>query len=744
MIVYRLKFQDAETFLAAAGPQLGIAQGTTNNADATLNITSEPLGERLFVSGTAKMLEKFQQVAELVDSDPNLDPEVLEIDPPYLHTYPVLVDPKVAFSVLQTMLESSNARMAQDEDSGAITVLGNKDVHNLVQSTLDTLSGKVGEGFAMIKVTQIDAADALGILQTIFGQDSLSSEEGGSKGPVLLADSYLGQIIVKGTVQQVAQVKAMVKTLDENAEPGVTGPRSGTVLIPMDESDKDRLEPMIPDLLKMANRDENPFQVIRPQDRKNFDRKMRGDALDQMEELMRENGLIDPDESTPDTESRDRRAVPNGRRKADFGWQSPLNHASALVALAAGPSLQCASILLQEEETGSDKKSPNPDYLPPPQKKSVPGAPIQFRFTDYGLTIESDDLDAVEDMESAIRSFLGEASAPQKPTFFYLKHRGVEEVKLLLEEVFGLVESGGGGGGGLMGGMMNNMMGGAGDLLGGLLDSGLDEGSASMVLEGDVTFTMDVRFNALLVSGATGNDLSSINQLIEIFDQPQGPVDPDLQGEFRTIDVVHREATDLVERVREQLPELIYDPNQKSGQAGNAEMANALKAMQALAGGKGGGNSADVEKQKAKAVLGVDELTNRVLVTGPDHIYEKIYKVVVELDIPDLSEPKASETLPSLTGGRATLRVLQKKFGALIEVEEAEEGEGESPSNSKNSRPSGAQPGDNNAARNAMINAMRQQMQRAQQSQRASGGRGGGAGGRGGGAGGRGGGRGGR
>ena len=160
------------------------------------------------------------------------------------------------------------------------------------------------------------------------------------------------------------------------------------------------------------------------------------------------------------------------------------------------------------------------------------------------MTVESDDLDAVEDIEAAISNFLGESTELQLPTFFVLKYRKAQEVQRLLESILGLSDggtsAGGGEGGGLLAGMASNMLPG-GNLLDGLLDGGEGGGTGSE-LEGDVGIGTDVRSNTLWVTGATANDLSLINSLIEYWDRAEGEIKLELFGETRMIKVYHRDA----------------------------------------------------------------------------------------------------------------------------------------------------------------------------------------------------------
>ena len=301
----------------------------------------------------------------------------------------------------------------------------------------------------------------------------------------------------------------------------------------MSPEDQSRLAPALPDLLGSVGRS-NPFTVVRPKQRKGLEERIRrGDLQDSMEN--RSDGDLF-DETLNGRRPRSNEGVRLKRPAGGFGASlqkkpaSFLHQASALAFLALGADKVnlVSNMMLFQQDGGTETQGDGLGYRPPAKQKSVPNAPIEFRFTEYGLTVESDDLDAVDDIEAAIASFLGESTEVQMPALFPLQYRDVQEMQQLLESILGLsgggAVGGGEGGGNPLAGMMNNMLPG-GDLLDGLLGGGgaADIGSA---LEGEVTFGGDVRFNELWVTGATASDLVMITSLIDYWDRPEGEIKP--------------------------------------------------------------------------------------------------------------------------------------------------------------------------------------------------------------------------
>ena len=262
----------------------------------------------------------------------------------------------------------------------------------------------------------------------------------------------------------------MVEKLDMNATLPDTGPRTGRRIIEMSESEQDSLLPMLEDLLQMNGR-QNKLKIIMPEDRKDIRSRIitpaADDDLPSLFDLPGGSGSFKPTQ-------------PQGRSYRGSHLFRSANEAVFLISSVLGTNHIATSLLAPLQETApsapNDGVFRDQDYLPAPKQESVPGSPIEVKFTEFGMVLDSKDFDALDDLETEIYNRLGAVSDTQGPQFFQLVYRSADEMLGFLEEYYGLVDSGGGGGGGaggIMGGMMSNMLGGGGDLLGGLLGGDL-------------------------------------------------------------------------------------------------------------------------------------------------------------------------------------------------------------------------------------------------------------------------------
>ena len=137
IFTYVLKHYDPEQFLIVSRPLLGIKDGAYARDDGSLIITVDPAKNRFILKGTPSAVEKFKNIAAILDV--GADAEDFNTERPYLKSYPVSTDPEVAFKVVETMLDGTNARVGQDATSGAIVVRGRKEHHKLVRATIAIL-----------------------------------------------------------------------------------------------------------------------------------------------------------------------------------------------------------------------------------------------------------------------------------------------------------------------------------------------------------------------------------------------------------------------------------------------------------------------------------------------------------------------------------------------------------------------------------------------------------------------------
>jgi hypothetical protein len=413
--------------------------------------------------------------------------------------------------------------------------------------------------------------------------------------------------------------------------------------------------------------------------------------------------------------------------------------ALASYQLGVGSQILGSAVLahpyLQEDEALIGQNSQSRDildgYRPPDQIVSVPGSEITVRFSHGKVIISSKDLDALDDLEYAIKREIGNKSELEVPTIYPIAHRSVNDIKSILEAQFGMASSSGGDGGNPLGNIARNML--PIGLLDGLMGGGSAGGSGSTQLEGDVKFNVDVPLNYLFVSGATSSDLDLISFYIDILDQPNPAHNVDLVGKTYPIKIRHRDPEEVRTMVEESVPQYIDKSKNDGNQQQNNDMQQMQRMMQMFAGGGRGGSSGSNQEQKeAKARLTIDTARSLLIVTGPAHIYEKILEIVEQVDFPKEEKPRTSAFLDRPKMDADTFKsIMEATFPGIEFKQNGASSTTTSPATTAGNRNTGTGGGQGNQGQATTPN--QDQMRRAMEMMRGMQQQGGGGGGRGGG-----------
>jgi hypothetical protein len=599
-----LKHISAELFVDRIAKIHGLDENNRSD-DLIVLIDSTPGTQRLIIRGTPEKILDIEKLAAI--SDVEMDAIAGSDDDPLItRRYPVKRDTQETFEVLDRLLfeEGGGARIIQGSETGFITVRGRKRDHGVVGEYLGLLEENSG-GFRTVELTNGNATGIAADTQVVLGITS----ENLAESVKLLPDDDRDFIMVKGTPIQVTEAVQIIEELDRKAAPVTDGLRTIRRAIPMSAGDRDRILESFTDVWPTMGRD-NPFEVRPPLSEE------------------KDGGLFRKREKRPSDWLDDQGSVLKQRL---FEY-----------AVIASPSfaMGLSQSYLQSPDDPSPGDKINPEsYQLPEQIKSVPGAPMRIWGTEFGIIIESEDLDAGDDAVYLVDQLLGEESEEVKPQIYQLKHVEATYMKSKLEAYYGLSDGGGGGGGGLLTDIADNVM---GDAAGGMVDSLFGGGggaSAASTLEGDVTIHADSRLNYLWVMGATENDLVLIDAAIRITDVSTSPQNPETAGQFFVIVVKHRDPEEIKTAVESFMEPYFKDPD--SGQQGGGnEAANMMKAMRQAMGGGGGGGGGETEDKKPRGYLSVDKKTGQLHFLGPESIFVQVQRYVNSVDVPEVETPR--------------------------------------------------------------------------------------------------------
>ena len=736
---HTLKHYDPEQFMLVSRRLLDIPESAYQRDDGSLVIVVDPSSNRLILKGTPTAIEEFKTIADVVDVASNLDDTTTER--PYLKSYPVFTDPEVARKVMETMLDGTDATVGQDAATGAIVLRGRKEHHKLAQDTIATLRGETGT----TRIVQLQNSSASTILAAVQSLMNISNDAESTKGPKLLANTVQNYIVVRGTPAEIFETEQMIQQLDSAQQLDPDRVRTNARVVKMPPAKRDDLMEAVQDYWPATGR-KNSLRIIMPEDRKKSIRgrsRFRSPAQE-AEDLF--NSIRNDSAEEGERRPSPRTKVEGSQSKhLNPSWfRSTLSPAALMTGLLTSP--------VQELPTSNGARSgeaappirSGQDYTAPPALTSVPGSPVTIKGTAFGILIESDDLDALDDLENMLMQEAGSEGTDQGLSIFYLKYKKAALIKAALESMFGLSSgSSGGGGGDLLSGMVGNMAGGgAGDLLDGILGGSSSSASGAVIaLEGDVQAGLYVPLNLIYISGATQSDLEIIQDAIEVFDQPSAPQDPELAGQFWSIQIRHRDPENVFALVQSQMAVYIQSEEQGNKEGGNAQ-EQVAKLVRNMAGG--GGEESDPSQDLPTIRIDLDSETDQILITGPEFIYLQVLSLVERIDTPEDISRKTTLVLGRGQVTPSSLKILQQTFGKKFVVvdedsDSADESknEGDSKDKSKDTKAAQKEQADRAAQQQKRANDLFRNLRNAQGGGRGQGGGGGGRG-QGGGGGGRG------
>jgi hypothetical protein len=273
-----------------------------------------------------------------------------------------------------------------------------------------------------------------------------------------------------------------------------------------------------------------------------------------------------------------------------------------------------------------------------------------------GLVIASEDTAALDEFQRLLDTLTsGAQAATGGTTVFYLTHAKAAQAAETLERILA----------GTMSAPTSSTSGAAGSgssVLGTLLQSGGGR-------RGPVHITPDERLNALIVQ-ANPADVDTIEQMIRVLDQKEGPEEVAISPKPRLIPVTNKDAKEIADIVREVYADRMV---QTPMQAARPMMMEAMAQMYAGAaaaqrgggmGGGGGGRLGRRSDDQPKLALSVDVKSNSLIVVASDSLFQEVKQLVEQLDVM-ASEQKESIRVVTLhdTGSEAIRQALSAMAG---------------------------------------------------------------------------------
>ncbi|MCP4787338.1 MAG: hypothetical protein GY878_27730, partial [Fuerstiella sp.] len=235
---FTLQHADAEDILIVARPHLGLATGEMIGIDVSLSADLQ--GKNIFVTGIEDKVKLIEGLITAIDipkkSLTSSDAQAV------LQTHSVEGgNVQIVYDVLQTLLADETVRLSMDQAGGSVVALATPEIQAEIEQTVAQLQASEAE-FAVIPLKTIDPYLAVSLLEEMLDLSDARRREdagmeaftrhGNSRGleimknnvsvdvPRIDADPVNRRLFVRARKHQIEQIKKIVAELDTNSSVG--------------------------------------------------------------------------------------------------------------------------------------------------------------------------------------------------------------------------------------------------------------------------------------------------------------------------------------------------------------------------------------------------------------------------------------------------------------------------------------------------------------------------------------------
>jgi type II secretory pathway component GspD/PulD (secretin) len=585
-----LKYVSAEEVMGVARNLLKIKENEFVADD--ISISTDAFGSTLFATGTVDKLQKLQDIVTELDKKPDESGTKASAEQPFIKSHSILgSDPTTTEAVLQSAFAGQpNINMAVDPKTNNIIFRGTKADHDFLDKIISELAGQASD-VEFIPLGNSDPQLVLQTLERLYGKIAKDKDPATIKGPIYSLDPTSNRMMVKGTTQEVEQIKILIGKLEETS-PIADSFGDGMRMLPMKGKAAERV---LEQVQMMIEARKSRIKVVMP---KKADEPASKDAGSKEES------------------------------KATTSPQVPVKENNPISAVSRPSEVLTAAYYQEAQPELGDGE-------------------VRIFQGPTGLVIASDDPEAMREFDMMLREAQKQmAQAPSEPTIRYLEHISAAAAKELVEKVIAGEQATGGGGGGLLGDVASSVLGGGGmfgSLFGGGGGSsgGASAGVSGASTVGTVVLTADARLNAVWVQ-ANPIDAMFVEDLLAAVDISESPAEIRTRGDTRLIFVENNPVADIETVVKATFA--AYIGGGAAGGAGGApgaqrqpspeEFINAMRGAIGGGGrrGGGGGGGAQSELKEQTMTISSDKKNNVLIVVGPERLYNDVKDLVEKLD----------------------------------------------------------------------------------------------------------------
>ena len=595
-----------------------------------IQVTADTRTNHLLITASSALVKVVEEAVKAIDVDKDANGKAVQVNdsPAYLKAYMV---PGGDASQVSRTLNSLMPGLIVGEDtrSGKIHVHATREEHAEIEKLVQTLAGEASGSVAVINLTRLDPIQATNTLKALFQNDP--------RAPMIEADAFGRRLLVRGSADQLAQVKILLSQLGEaGAEPlGENVDRGNTRTIHMGGREPQDVLPLIKQMWDAGNR--NPIRVVIPSQPSPIRDRRVPSAIDKDLDLKAQpsseppRGLRSDDTERPATESRPRvRPIP--RREPTEPEAAAPRKSSILQVSRSGefrdeadgdrPNSVTTSSTDAASETSSNNSGPNTGDATDSKVGASPSAPIGVTVIGEEIILTSEDKAALDRLEDMFNTLSSAMPSRTRWTIFYLRSADATETAQMLEKLFpqSSVTASTSSSEGLFGSLTSGL-----STVGrGMMNvTGLNQ---TLGGAGSLRIITDLRANALFVTGPQ-EMIREVEQMLELLDASELP--DSLRNRVpRSIPVEYADIDEVQEIIESVFKDSVTPEAAAGGPGGQG-----FNPLAMLMGGGGRGGAAGGRKQPSvELTVGVDRRTSHLIVSCSDSLFRQVESLVQSVD----------------------------------------------------------------------------------------------------------------
>ncbi len=624
------------------------------DANARVQVAVDERTNTLLITAKIEEMKIIEETIKTIDVDSGTGIVSRGSKVPYLEVYQMKsADAQEVAKTLNVLYPGTVVN--EDVRAKRMHIRATGEQHKVIAETIKQLDGEGGSGsqVAVIPLGRMDAYTATASIQSLFVSD-------GQAAPIVQPHPLGTGLIVRGTVDQVNQIKLLLAQLDPTST-GAAGPGGTVRTVPLGGRNPEEFLKALEQVWNSKGK--NPIRTITPAASGPIrDRKALNDPVP-AGEAARPRAIDTKPVSEPKLDAKPATPRPRGLKEDEFkSTATPASRTGSQLAsnkVRADEFAQFVANLKEgldaDDEVAQSQEEPEAKQPPPKQpaakaktesdpeldrfldalegkdpatdepkpEASNPETPILVTINGGNLVLMSDDQQALDRLEEVISS-LSKAIPPKTQwTVFYLLSADALETATVLERLFptSSVSTTG-----TSGGMLGDLTSGISSMGRGLMDmTGLNT-----LTSGPQTLRIipDTRTNSLFVSGPS-HLVDEVENMLRLLDASETPEQLSKRTP-RYIDVKHAEIAEVAEIVRD-----IYKEEMEPERGAGAQ-ANPLAALMGGAAGggssRGGSGRGGATTQQVRLTVGIDARSNRLILSCSEPLFKQVEAMVKTID----------------------------------------------------------------------------------------------------------------